>query len=69
MLRVLRDVAALVRVTVVEKIETNFSTLNIKFFSAPAEKADKFNTKAADFSLHAEQLCRVAEVTSTAFEF
>ena len=33
--------------------------------SAPAEKSEKFNTKAADFSLHAEQLCRVAEVPST----
>ncbi|KAL5267420.1 hypothetical protein ACHWQZ_G004455 [Mnemiopsis leidyi] len=31
---------------------------------APAEKSEKFNTKAADFSLHAEQLCRVAEVAT-----
>ncbi|XP_063685744.1 vinculin-like isoform X7 [Bolinopsis microptera] len=31
---------------------------------APPEKAVKFNAKAADFSLHAEQLCRVAEVAT-----
>ena len=30
--------------------------------AAAQEKSERFNSKAAEFSLHAEQLCRVAEV-------
>ena len=34
------------------------------FFSVGAAKSENFNSKAADFSIHAEQLCRVAEVAT-----